>query len=233
MNFSWSALLDRVLATQPVPEPVTVAILGVLALALVVLAWPATRMLITTVHEAGHAVVALFTGRQLSGIRLHSDTSGLTVSRGRPRGAGMVATLLAGYLAPALVGLGASALLAAGRAALLLALLVAAFSLMLVMIRNLFGLLVLIVGLAAVGGAVWFLEPVQQSWVAYLVTWTLLLAAPRPVLELWQRPSPTSDAGQLARISWVPARVWTTVFLLGTIVCLVAGLGVLAPGVLG
>lgn len=225
--------MNRVLAEQPVPEPVTVAGLGIVALALVLVAWPLTRMIVTVIHEAGHAVVALVTGRRLTGIRLHSDTSGLTVSRGRPRGPGMVATLLAGYLAPALVGLGSAWLLAAERAALLLALLVVVLGLMLVMIRNLFGLLVLVIGLGVVGGVVWFLEPVQQSWVAYVLTWTLLLAGPRPVLEMWRQRSPASDAAQLARITWLPGSAWTAVLLVGTIACLVAGLGILAPGVLG
>ena len=39
-------------------------------------------------------------GRRLDGIRLHSDTSGLTVSRGKPTGIGMVLTAAAGYTAP-------------------------------------------------------------------------------------------------------------------------------------
>ena len=41
----------------------------------------------------------------LTGIRLHSDTSGLTLSVGRPSGVGMVVTTAAGYLTPSLVGL--------------------------------------------------------------------------------------------------------------------------------
>ena len=40
------------------------------------------------------------TGRRLAGIRLHSDTSGLTVSRGKPTGIGMILTAAAGYTAP-------------------------------------------------------------------------------------------------------------------------------------
>ena len=47
--------------------------------------------------------VAVVCGRRLRGIRLHSDTSGLTLSSGRPTGAGMVFSLAAGYLTPSLV----------------------------------------------------------------------------------------------------------------------------------
>ncbi len=232
VEFSWPELIDRVLAVQPVPQPATVAVLGAVALGLVIIAWPLTRMIITIAHEAGHAGVALVTGRRLTGIRLHSDTSGLTVSRGRPRGPGMVATLLAGYLAPGLLGLGAALLLASGRAALLIALLVVALAAMLVMIRNLFGLLVLVIGLAGTAAAVWYLAPLHQSWVAYVLTWTLLLAAPRPVLESARQRSRQSDAAQLRRLTGVPTWWWTSVFLVGTLACLMLGLGVLAPGVL-
>ena len=62
--------------------------------------------MITIVHEAGHALVAVLVGRRLSGIRLHSDTSGLTLTKGKPYGPGMVLTALAGYVAPSLLGLG-------------------------------------------------------------------------------------------------------------------------------
>ncbi|MDO5500421.1 MAG: M50 family metallopeptidase [Propionibacteriaceae bacterium] len=228
----WPVLLDRLTAVQPVPQPTTVAVLGVAALALVVLAWPLTRMAVTVAHEAGHAIIAVLTGRQLKGIRLHSDTSGLTVSRGRPRGPGMVATLLAGYPAPGLLGLGAALLLASGRAVLVVALLVVVLAAMLVMVRNLYGLLVLLFGLAAVAAAAWYLSPLHQSWLAYLITWTLLLAAPRPVIELARHRAGNSDSAQLARITRIPALLWTVAFAATTVACLIAGLGVLAPGVL-
>ena len=72
--------------------------------------------LITIAHEGGHAFAALLTGRRLRGIRLHTDTSGLTISAGRPRGPGVVIMLAAGYVAPAAVGLAAVGMLLAGHA---------------------------------------------------------------------------------------------------------------------
>src|SRR5690606_8345771 len=85
------------------------------ALVFVPQAWQFSRHVATLVHEAGHAVLAVATGRRLNGIRLHSETSGLTVSTGRRTGAGMVATAAAGYPAPSLVGLGIVALVEYGR----------------------------------------------------------------------------------------------------------------------
>lgn len=216
---------------QPVPSPEAVGLLGAVALALVVLVWPLVRMLVTIVHEAGHALVATLTGRKLSGIRLHSDTSGLTVSRGPTKGPGMVATLLAGYLAPGLVGLLAALALSRGYAVALLWTWSIVLAIMLVFIRNFYGALVMIVVLVGVAATTWYLEPVHQSWVAFLLTWLLLLSAPRPTIELAARPSRDSDAGQLARLTRTPATMWTMLFLAATLACLVAGLGVLVPRV--
>jgi hypothetical protein len=114
--------LDRLFAAQP--EPPRLAIIGTLVLAFAIVAWPTTwrlsRHVITIAHEGGHALIALLSGRRLQGIRLHSDTSGLTVSAGRPTGWGMVLTLLAGYTAAPVVGLVGALLLTAGRITLML-----------------------------------------------------------------------------------------------------------------
>ncbi len=133
---------ERATTTSP-PLP-TAASLAVAVLALALTWSPGGyrlgRHLVTFVHEAGHALAGIAAGRQLTGIRLHADTSGLTVSRGRRRGAGMVVTLAAGYPAPALAGVGAAAALGAGYAAGLLWALVAACALTVPMLRNLYGL---------------------------------------------------------------------------------------------
>ncbi|HEX7210719.1 MAG TPA: M50 family metallopeptidase, partial [Propionibacteriaceae bacterium] len=74
-------VLRRVTAVQPPPAPVVVALAAAIAAALVLprAVWPYTRMLVTITHEGAHGVAAFVTGRRLQGIRLHSDTSGLTV----------------------------------------------------------------------------------------------------------------------------------------------------------
>ncbi|WP_245630423.1 M50 family metallopeptidase [Granulicoccus phenolivorans] len=219
----------RMSSTQQVPDVTVVGILALVALAAVIFLWPITRMLITIIHEAGHAIVATLCGRTLSGIKLHSDTSGLTVSRGNPRGPGMVATMLAGYLFPGLVGLGAAALLSHGRAVLLLWCFTILLLLMLIYIRNWYGLLVTLFALVAVALLSWFAAPQWQSAAAYLLTWILLLAAPRPVLELARRPAAGSDAAQLAKLTRIPTGFWVFLFAAVNVVCLVLGVLVLAP----
>ena len=191
--------------------------------------------MVTISHEGGHALVAVLTGRRLLGIRLHADTSGLTLSRGRPTGPGMVAMLAAGYLAPAVAGLGAALLLASGHSLALLWLAVGWLALMLLQIRNAYGLLVLLVCGVAAGLASWYLSGATLSLLAYLLTWLLLLAAPKPVLELMRQrrrgQARGSDVDQLARLTRVPALVWELLFLLANLAGLVVGVAVLLPSV--
>lgn len=216
-------LWARITAAQELPSLEVVALTGAIAVALVTVPglWPVARHAVTVAHEAGHALVAALTGRRLTGIRLHSDTSGVTLSRGRPRGIGMVAMLLAGHLGPAALGLGAAALAARGRAVLLLWALLAALAVMLLLIRNLFGLWVVLVGVAGVAAVSWYATPPVASAVACALAWFWLLAAPRTVLELaatrhGARRDRTSDAGQLAAITHVPAALWVLLLLAAT-----------------
>ncbi len=227
---------DRATSTQPVPEPGFVVATGVVALVLVLApaTWPRVRLGVTVVHEAGHAVVAVLVGRRLRSVTLHSDTSGLTVSRGRPTGPGMVAMLAAGYLAPALLGLLAALLLAAGRSVGLLWLLVGLTAALILWVRNGYGFLVLLVGGAGVLALTWYGDGTIQSVAAYLIAWLLLLAAPRPLVELLaagRRRGRTSDADQLARLTRLPAVLWIVLLLLANLAGLVVGFSTLAPDV--
>jgi len=232
-----SEFWDRVTATQPLPAPAAVVATAVVAAALVLTpgVWPVARHVVTVAHEAGHAVVAVLTGRRLTGIRLHSDTSGLTLSRGRPGGPGMVLMLLAGYPGPAVLGLAAAALLAGGHAVALLWALLVVLAAMLLSVRNLFGLWVLLVFGAGVAAVTWWAAPTAQSAVGYTLTWFWLLAAPRTVLELAgtrRRSGRTSDADQLAAVTHVPAPLWVLVFLAVTLGALLAGAALLVPSLI-
>lgn len=230
------ALLEfwgRVCAHQD-PPPAATALLTVLTAGLFVLVpalWRRGRHLVTIAHEGGHALVATLTGRRLGGIRLHSDTSGLTVSRGRPRGFGMILTLLAGYTAPALLGLAAATILGAGYASALLWLLLAALALILVQIRNWFGLWSVLVTGALILALTWFGTPLVQGIGALLITTFLLLGAVRTAIELQvsrsRRGGLSSDADQLARLTHVPGIVWAALFVLVAVLCVVLAASVL------
>jgi hypothetical protein len=189
--------------------------------------WRISRAVVTIAHEGGHGLAALLTRRRLSGIRLHSDTSGLTLSYGRPTGPGMILTAAAGYTAPPLLGLGGAALLAAGRTGQFLWIAIALLVALLLRIRNAFGVLAVVATGALFGLVSWYGDDRVQAGFAYLGVWFLLLAGVRPVLELQQMRragrSPESDADQLARLTGVSAVLWVTLFLVVALACLLAG----------
>ena len=64
-------------------------------------AWRVTRHLVTLVHEACHAGVAVLLGRRVRAVRLGRDGGGVTTTTGRPAGPARVLTAMAGYVGPA------------------------------------------------------------------------------------------------------------------------------------
>ncbi|MFK4223572.1 M50 family metallopeptidase [Streptomyces sp. NPDC019890] len=222
-------LWDRVFGTQPAPEKWLVIATGLLALAAVAPhpIWRISRNAVTIAHEGGHGLVALLTGRRLDGIRLHSDTSGLTVSAGKPTGLGMILTAAAGYTAPPLLGLGGAYLLAAHHITLLLWLATALLIAMLVMIRNAYGALTVIVTGAAFLLVSWLTEPAVQAVFAYAAVWFLLLGGVRPAFELQSKRrhggAPDSDADQLSRLTHVPPAMWLFLFHAVSVCSLIGG----------
>jgi peptidase M50B-like protein len=226
---SLSDLWDTLLGAQPDPPGLLVLATAVVAVLVVAFRplWRVARNAITIAHEGGHALVALLTGRKLRGIRLEFDTSGLTLSAGRPTGPGMMFTLLAGYIAPSLVGLGGAWLLGGNRITLLLWLAVVLLLLMLINIRNVFGAVSVIVTGAIVLGVSWYATPQVQAAFAYVGVWFLLIGGVRPVFELQKLRGrgrmPESDADQLAGVTHVPAIFWVGVFLVVDVAALVIG----------
>ncbi|WP_460365503.1 M50 family metallopeptidase [Actinocorallia lasiicapitis] len=212
------AEISEVWAAQSEPRAWIVVASAVLALALVVYgpAWRLSRNIVTIAHEGGHALVALLFGRKLDGIRLHSDTSGVTVSRGKPDGAGMVFTALAGYTAPPLLGLLFAWLIEMGRTTLTLWASLVLLAGMLVMIRNVYGVASVLTTAGIIFAVSWFAPLEIRAAFAYFAAAFLLLAGARPVVELQRlratRRTDSSDADQLAKLTGVPGLMWVLVF---------------------
>lgn len=220
---------ERMAAISPAPSAATVWIAVVAALILVLEPhiWRIARNVVTIVHEGAHLLVAFLVGRRLQSVRLHSDTSGVAVSRGKPTGLGVVAMTFAGYVGPAVLGLGAAWVLGTGHAVAVLWIGVVSIALMLLFVRNLYGLLSLTAVGALLFALVWFGSQGQQVFAAYFVTLFMLIAAPRPVLELqrarWRGRAADSDADQLARLTRIPALFWVLLSLALTVGCLAIG----------
>jgi hypothetical protein len=203
-------------------------LLGTLAGAVILTGQPVTwgflRHIVTIAHEGGHALAALASGRTLSGIRLHSDTSGVTVSSGRRSGPGMILTAAAGYPAPCLIGAGFALLIAADRVTVMLWASILLLAVLLTQIRNAFGLLSVVVTGAVIALVIFRGTPHLELAFACALTWLLLVGGGRAVLELQRTRHTqlragggsylTSDADQLARLTHLPGLIWVGLFLI-------------------
>ena len=110
-------------------------------------AYRLTRHVVTFTHEGGHALVGLITGRKLAGIKLHTDSSGVTTTVGPP-GLKRVPTSFAGYPAPAITaGLLLMAVLS-GNSVIAVTIAAALTAVLLAFTRNVWGFIVTLLILA-------------------------------------------------------------------------------------
>jgi hypothetical protein len=129
----------------------------------------------------------------------------------------MMATLAAGYVTPSLLGLAGAALLAVGRIRIMLWLALVLLLAVLVMTRNVYGVLSVLVTGVAVFVVSWYGSAQVQAAFAYLGVWFLLLGGVRPVFEVQRQRrrgmARASDADQLAGLTRIPGVVWVGLFL--------------------
>jgi Peptidase M50B-like len=231
-------LWGRVSGTQPLPSAWVIAATALVALAVVLNtgSWRLAGKVITIAHEGGHALVSVLSGRRLDGIRLHADSSGVTYSRGKRTGPGLVLTAAAGYVMPSLLGAGAAWLLTARHLTAMLWLALVLLTVTFLAIRNLFGAMAVLVTAGGVFAVSYYASAAVQAGFAYLAAWFLLFGGVRPVIELargsWgrrRRWARGSDADQLARLTGTPAGLWVTLFVLVSLAALLIGARLLVP----
>lgn len=179
----------------------------------------------TIIHEMGHVLAAWLTGRRVSGIRVHSDTSGVTLSRGRPRGVGMLLTALAGYPAPALLAWGLAVSVGTGHAGAGLTLYQGLLILALLLSRNVIGVLSCAASLLATGLIWWYGSDEVIGYTVVVLAVVYAVAAVRAVIALIGvhvrgRGAETTDAALAATATSLPRTLW--LILLFLTVCTVS-----------
>lgn len=218
MDFSWfTNFWALLISSQEKPElwAYLASWVGALLLTFTPL-WLISRNVITVVHEGGHALTGLLWGRRIEGIKLHSDTSGVTVSRGRSWGLGMLFTVAAGYTAPAILGLGIQWLIYRGLIFLSLFILTVLLAGIFLSIRNIWGLLITVPLLVLFYCSFQFSAELQGFFMLFLATF-LTTASLKPIIELQARrkigEASNSDADQLAHLTLlIPGIAWVGIF---------------------
>ncbi|MBG6084414.1 M50 family metallopeptidase [Zhihengliuella flava] len=217
----WDAILDGFTRAEPLTlEPLVVLLVLAAAVAVSIprLTWRFFGLYVTYVHELGHAVAALTTGRLVRGIRLRLDHSGEMISAGRGRASQIWAGFW-GYPAPAIAGAAMVWAAAAGWASAALSIGALVLLVSLVFIRNLTGAVVAVACAAAAQAlVVW-----GAAWIVSLAVLVLGIGLCVGSVRDWfkvvsvhvrGRYRATSDAYLLRAASGVPSVVWLAGFAL-------------------
>jgi hypothetical protein len=181
--------------------------------------WKVAVHVNTIAHEAAHAMVGFGAGRSIRSVKINPDGGGSTVVL-PDRGFGFGAAVFAGYLGPSAAGLIAAWLISTGHMAAVMWLGLLLLAVLLLMVRNFFGAIAILVCGALLYLTVRHATAGVESALAYGVAWFLLLSGPKKVLGI---PIKSQDAQILAKMSPLSAWVWYYLWLLGTIAALVAG----------
>lgn len=175
------------------------------------------RIVNTMIHESGHALVALITSAQVLQINLFTDTSGSAVTKssnwfskfftslaGYPSSA--MAALLFFYLIKQhhynyiIYGLGALAVIN-----------------LIFFVRNAYGIFWLVTFIIISGVLIYFNDDFSLFSVSVFFSFIVLTDALISVIHLFiicfKTPDKSGDAKNLATLTFIPALIWTLLFL--------------------
>ncbi|GAB2609495.1 membrane protein [Paractinoplanes abujensis] len=188
--------------------------------------WKATTHAITIAHEGGHALFGVLFGRAIKRVTVEGGGGGST---GFGKGGGWFAILfsfLGGYLGPSLFGLAGAWMLVhdvSPRAVLLMSLVLVAI--LLLMVRNFFGL----IAVPLTGAALWAVAmrgtPEHQLVFAYIWVWFLLMGGVRQIPELYRAwtTGAEADTGVLSTHTGLSSAFFVALFWLGSMAALLYG----------
>jgi hypothetical protein len=219
---SFETVMHRIGEIQPPLPPAQSLLIGAVVLGAVMIpvAWFLLQHVGVIAHEAAHAAMGSGLGRKVGSVRLNPDGTGETRVRGGRGAAGTVAFTAIGYFGPSLFGLGAAKLISVGHVLAVLWLALLALACLLPLLRGFFSWAAVIV----IGAAVYLVardaSVTTQTVVAYGIAWLLLVGGIRMVAL---HGSGAADASALTGLTRISAGCWSGLWLIGTVLALVAG----------
>ncbi|MGH9077173.1 MAG: M50 family metallopeptidase [Acidimicrobiales bacterium] len=216
------------------PARVALAGLGLATLAMLPRpAWRAGRLAVTAVHEIGHAVAVVVAGGRVGAIHLRADASGSTWHQGDLGWLARVVSAAAGYPAPGGLALVGAALVGGGLAtAWLFVLLAVAVTSALLWVRNAFGIVVTAAAVAGLAAVVMLVPGRYDPPAGAFAVWYLAIGGLRAAAESHRshrarsqelrrsgrraraaRSGDPSDAAEVARLTHLPAGLWSAAFV--------------------
>lgn len=189
------------------------------------------RLFSTYIHEAGHAIFAMLTGRRVDSIKLGSNSGGATAHTGTANWFSRFITAFAGYPAPALASFGIVAAVAVGHPRWVLVGFGVLGLLLLFVQHSWRGLFITVL----IGLGVWLISLIGNeiaSVLLIIVAGYLAAASPMDVLNLRRGrlqnshkdihgEDTHSDADTLASLSLFPAVFWEIIFMLTSVALII------------
>jgi Peptidase M50B-like len=209
-------------ATGPVPLPQLVAgPIGLLVFIAFLIEgiWRLARHISVIAHEGAHVVAGWSVGYSVTSVKLYRDASGETLVRGSGR-FGQVIIGFAGYLGPSLFGLAAACFIALDQITIALGLALVCLAIMLILIRNFFGVISVVLNGVLVFLVLRYGKPEVQAVAACALSWFLLFSGVRWVL---MHGTGAGDAIILTQTTRVPRFVWVVLWLVITVAALWVG----------
>jgi Peptidase M50B-like len=204
----------------PLPDTETVFI-GVVVSAVVIASatWPLVQHFQVMAHEGMHAVVGSLSGRTVQWIELKDDATGGT--RIVPdSGLGFLVAAFVGYLGPSAFGLAAARLIHFGHIIAVLWVTMLFLVLLLIRLKPSFGRFTVPLAGFLILLVLKHTSQTGEIRAAYVITWFLLLAGVRRVVQVNLK---ADDGGLLRDRTSIPRLVWFVLWLAGTVTAVIIG----------
>jgi hypothetical protein len=181
--------------------------------------WRLARHISVIAHEGAHVAAGWSVGNRVTSVKLNRDATGETAVRGSD-GFGSVITGFAGYLGPSLFGLAAAYLISLDEVTIALGLALVCLAIMLILIRNFFGVISVVLNGVLVFLVLRYGGPEVKTVAACALSWFLLFSGVRWVL---MDGVGAQDANILTQTTRIPRFVWVIFWLAITVAALWVG----------